>query len=145
MLTWVRTQLSRPSTSGWYYPSVPGGSETELHCVTPLSPNKGLEGKALGSRVILADEPFFLITCDSRRTININNHLCTGDAHPHPQLKMTVLVWWPSCEKALQALFMNICVFNVLLFWYNMEFKSLLYLEFSYCVYDHWFVVMESF
>ena len=29
-----RTQLTRPSTSGWYYPSVPGGSETQLHCVT---------------------------------------------------------------------------------------------------------------
>ena len=29
-----RTQLTRPSTSGWYYPSVPGGSETQPHCVT---------------------------------------------------------------------------------------------------------------
>ena len=34
-ITWVkRTQLSRPSISGWYYPSVPGGSEIQLHCVT---------------------------------------------------------------------------------------------------------------
>ena len=30
----VRTQLTRPSTSGWYYPSVPGGSGTLSHCVT---------------------------------------------------------------------------------------------------------------
>ena len=29
-----RTQLTRPSTSGWHYPSVPGGSETLYHCVT---------------------------------------------------------------------------------------------------------------
>ena len=34
-LTWVRrTQLTRPCISGWYYPSVPGGSETQLQCVT---------------------------------------------------------------------------------------------------------------
>ena len=33
-VTWVRTQLTRPSTSVWYYPSVPGGSETQHHCVT---------------------------------------------------------------------------------------------------------------
>ena len=40
-------------------PSVPGGSETQLHCVTLLAPNEGLKGKALGSRGILADESFF--------------------------------------------------------------------------------------
>ena len=55
-----RTQLIRPSISGWYYPSVPGGSETQLHCVMLLAPNMGLEGNALGSRGILADEPFYL-------------------------------------------------------------------------------------
>ena len=30
----VRTQLTRPSTSGWYYPSVPVDSGTLSHCVT---------------------------------------------------------------------------------------------------------------
>ena len=29
-----RTQLIRLSTSGWYYPSVPGGSRSLYHCVT---------------------------------------------------------------------------------------------------------------
>ena len=29
-----RTQLTRPSASGWYCPSVPGGSETPYHRVT---------------------------------------------------------------------------------------------------------------
>ena len=28
-----RTQLTRPSTSGWYYPSVPGGNGALSHCV----------------------------------------------------------------------------------------------------------------
>ena len=49
-----RTQLIRPSASGWYYPSVPGGSGTLFHCVTLLAPNKGLKWKALGSRGILS-------------------------------------------------------------------------------------------
>ena len=31
-----RTQLTRSSISGWYYPSVPGGSESQLHCVTKI-------------------------------------------------------------------------------------------------------------
>ena len=35
-LTRVRTQLSRPSTSGWYCHSVLGGSETQIHCVTHI-------------------------------------------------------------------------------------------------------------
>ena len=30
----VRTQLTRPSTSDWYFPSIPGGSETQHYCVT---------------------------------------------------------------------------------------------------------------
>ena len=64
MISKLRTQLTRPSASGWYYHGVPGGSETLIHCVTLLVPNEGLEGKALGSRGILADEPFFL-TYDS--------------------------------------------------------------------------------
>ena len=93
-LTWVkRTQLPRPSISGWYYPSVPGGSESQLHCVTLLVPNEGLKGNDLGSRGILADEPFYLITFDSWGTTNINHHLCKGDVNPHPQLKMSLLVW----------------------------------------------------
>ena len=30
----VRTQMTRPSAGGWYYPSVSGGSGTLIHCVT---------------------------------------------------------------------------------------------------------------
>ena len=61
--------------------------------VYKMGPNVGPEGKTLGSRGILADEPFFLITYDSSSsTTNINHHLCKGDVHPHPHLEITLLV-----------------------------------------------------
>ena len=106
-------QLIRPSISGWYYPSVPGGSETQLHCVMLLAPNTGLEGNALGSRGILADEPFYLkrLTLDEPPTSTTTSAKEMSSHIPNwmcPSLK-------PSCG-AQQALIMNICAFNVLEF-----------------------------
>ena len=69
--------------------------------------------KTLGNR----GEPFlpWTLTVDELpTTTNINHYLCKGDVNPHPQLEMSLLVWWPSCVKGLQAL-CELWTFNILL------------------------------